>query len=333
MAGVPAVVLGAQGAPILAVHVVDADRAVGTPTALPRSVPHIEPQLSVSRRGPRHLLAALMTPLTPDNQSIDCAVLASHDGGERWTTTRLGLGGPTGCGDPWTAVLTDGTALLSFGGDSGIVVRRSADGGRTWAPSAVSLGGSLDHPTLLPGTTADAVYLVAASWRRDPTRAARPPRPAIHSADGGRSFIERGRAVLTNVGQEEITPLLLADATLAVGAIDHHDPSGRRLERRRAWLALSRHSGATFAEPLLITESCSRTRFTAWPLLASDPPRSGRAEGLVSACEADGKHGVRFAHLDDRGDRWTAARRIDRGADSGWTKTPVWPSARAGSSP
>ncbi|HZF69007.1 MAG TPA: sialidase family protein [Gemmatirosa sp.] len=320
LALLPGVAAGAQGTPPLTLRV-DVDRAVGAPT----DFPHIEPHLSRDPRAPRRLLAALMTPLTPDNQSIDCAALASLDGGGTWTATRLGLAGPTGCGDPWTAVLADGTALLSVGGDSGIVVRRSADGGRTWAPTAVHLGGSFDHPMLLTGATGDAVYLVAASWRRDATRPTRPARPAIYvaySGDGGRSFIERGRSVLTNVGQEAITPLLLADGTLAVGTIDHHDASGRRLERRRAWLALSRDSGATFAEPLLITESCSRTRFTAWPSLASDPPRGGRAERLFFACEAEGNHGVLFAHSDDQGDRWTAARRIDSGADSGWTKTP-----------
>ena len=314
-------VAGAQGAPPLELRV-DTDHAV---EAL-RDVPHLEPHLSVSLRAPRHLLAALMTPLTPDNQSLDCAALASVDGGTSWATTRLGLAGPTGCGDPWTAVLADGTALLTFGGDSGVVVRRSPDGGRTWAPSAVHLGGSFDHPMLLTGPRGDAVYLVAASWRRDVTHPARAARPAIYvaySGDGGRSFTERGRSVLTNVGQEAITPLLLADGTLAVGTIDHHDASGRRLERRRAWLALSRDSGATFAEPSLITESCSRTRFTAWPSLAADPPRGGRAERLFFTCEAEGNHGILLAHSDDHGDRWTAVRRIDGGADSSWTKTPT----------
>jgi hypothetical protein len=316
----PGVAAGAQSAPPPMLQV-DADRAVGAPS----DFPHIEPHLSAGPRAPRHLLAAIMAPLTADNQSIDCAALASVDGGATWATTRLGLGGPTGCGDPWTALLADGTALVSVGGDSGIVVRRSTDGGRTWASPAVHLGGSFDHPMLLTGPTGDAVYLVAASWRRDAARPARRARPAVYvaySGDGGRSFTERGRSVLTNVGQEAITPLLLADGTLAVGTIDHHDASGRRLERRRAWLALSRDSGATFGEPLLITESCSRTRFTAWPSLAADPPRGGRAERLFFACEAEGNHGVLFAHSDDHGDRWTAARRIDGGADSGWTKTP-----------
>jgi hypothetical protein len=327
LAGAPAGAQGAQGAPSAApiTLVVDPDRAVGPPT----DHPQIEPHLSVGPRAPRHLLAALMAPLTPDNQSIDCAVLASHDGGAAWTTTRVGLAGPTGCGDPWTAVLADGTALLSFGGDSGIVVRRSADGGRTWDPAAVHLAGAFDHPMLLAGPTGDVAFVVAASWRRDAARPARPARPAIYVArsdDGGRSFRERGRSVLTNVGQEAITPLLLSDGTLAVGTIDHHNASGRRLERRRAWLALSRDSGATFAEPSLVTESCSRTRFTAWPSLAAVPARGtagAAAERLVFACEADGNHGVLFARSDDRGDRWTAARRIDGGADSGWTKTPT----------
>jgi hypothetical protein len=316
--------LGAQIAPPPALQV-DPDRAVGAAT----EYPHVEPHLAAGLRAPRHLLAALMAPLTADNQSIDCAALASFDGGASWVATRLGLHGPTGCGDPWTAVLADGAALLSFGGDSGIVVRRSADGGRTWEPSAaVHLRGAFDHPMLVATSTGagESVYLVAAGYRRDPARPTRPARPAVYvalSTDGGRTFAERGRSVLTNVAQEAITPVVLADGALAVGTIDHHDASGRRLERRRAWLALSRDSGATFAEPLLVTESCSRTRFTAWPSLAVAPPRAGQGERLLFACEADGNHGVLFARSDDRGDRWTAARRIDGGPDSGWTKTPT----------
>ena len=52
-----------------------------------------------------------MTPLAPDNQSHDCATMASVDGGATWTMSRMGLAGPTACADPWTTVLADGTAL------------------------------------------------------------------------------------------------------------------------------------------------------------------------------------------------------------------------------
>ena len=298
---------------------VDADRALAPTT----SVPHIEPHLSAAPRDARRLVVAFMTPLAPDNQSHDCASLASVDGGASWTMSRMGLVGPTACADPWTAVLADGTALVVVLSDSGMIVRRSTDGGRSWPGPGVRIPGWFDHEMLVAAPTGEHVWLVAAGSSRE---AGRRPRPAVyvaHSADGGRSFVERGRAVLTNVAQEPVTPVLLADGALAVGTIDHHDASNRRLERRRAWVVVSRDSGATYTAPSLVTESCSRTRFTAWPSLAATPARDGRPERLFFTCEADGNHGVLFARSDDQGDRWTAARRIDGGADSGWTKTPT----------
>jgi hypothetical protein len=316
--------LGAQSPPVALQ--VDADRPVGRATAYPL----VEPHLSVSPQNPRGWLVAAMAPLTPDNQSLDCATFASGDGGVAWATARLGSSGPTGCGDPWTTILADGTALVLVLGDSGMIVRRSTDGGRSWPEPALHIRGSFDHAMFATDASGGIVYLVGASWAAVPGRRPRPATYVARSVDGGRSFVRRGLAVLTNVGQEAITPVVLADGALAFGTIDHHDASGRRLERRRAWLVVSRDSGATFSAPSLVTELCSRTRFTAWPSLATTPPRDGAPERLFFTCEADGNHGVLFARSDDQGDRWTAARRIDGGADSGWTKTPTMAASTSG---
>jgi hypothetical protein len=310
--------LRAQTPPPVALQV-EADRPVGAAT----DYPLVEPHLSVSPQNPRRWLVAAMAPLTPDNQSLDCATFASGDGGGIVGDARLGLARPHRLRRS-----VDGDPRRRDGARAGARRQRHdrpplPDGGRTWPEPALHIRGSFDHAMFATDATGGIVYLVGASWAAVPGRRPRPATYVARSVDGGRSFVRRGLAVLTNVGQEAITPVVLADGALAFGTIDHHDASGRRLERRRAWLVVSRDSGATFSAPSLVTESCSRTRFTAWPSLATTPPRDGRPERLFFTCEADGNHGVLFARSDDQGDRWTAARRIDGGADSGWTKTPT----------
>ena len=308
---------------------VGADRPVGPGS----SHPEVEPHLSINPRKPSHLLAASMTVLTSDAATIDCTIFVSFDGGVGWssaTLRSLGYRAAGGCGDPWTAILPDGTALVSVLGDSGtVVVFRSADGGRTWSETRSVIRGGHDHEMMLADTVGGAVYLVSGAGSRN-TRGE--PRYAVfiaRSGDGGRTFIERGRHVFSNLNYEAQTPVVLSDGTLVISYMDHRLPGGARLERRRVWVATSQDAGLTVTEPMLVSEACNRQGPAAWPTFAVAPPATEHADRLYFACEAHQNRGVVFARSADRGSRWTIAARADSvgaGApmsDSAWTKVPA----------
>ena len=302
---------------------VEQDQPVGPPT----DYALVEPHLSVDLRNPNHLVAAAMARVSPGNQNIGCVAFSSFDGGASWTSTNLNVSGLTACADPWTAILRDGTALLSYLSKGGIVVLRSPNGGRTWDEPPVRLLGPYDHPMLLD-TGGGGIYLVSALSIRNEHQQGRSAVFVAQSRDGGRSFSERGRVVISNLSYEALTPALLSDGTMVIGAIDHHDASDRPLERRRAWLVLA--SGTTFSEPMLVTESCSRTRFTSWPSLTIVRSHTASDDRIVFTCEAEGNRGILFAHSEDHGNRWTSATRIDGALDFAWTKTPTMTTSAAG---
>jgi hypothetical protein len=304
---------------------VEQDQPVGRPTDFSL----VEPHLSVDPRNPNHLVAAAMARVSPGNQNLGCVAFSSFDGGSSWTSTHLNVSGVTACADPWTAILHDGTALLSYLSNGGkeIVVLRSPNGGRTWGEPPVRLLGPHDHPMLLD-TAGGVIYLVSALSIRNAQQQVRSAVYVAQSRDGGRSFSERARVVISNLSYEALTPALLSDGALVIGVIDHHDVSERPLERRRAWVVLA--SRTTFSEPMLVTESCSRTRFTSWPSLAVVHTQTSSDNRLVFTCEADGNRGILFAHSEDHGNRWTSAVRIDGDTDVAWTKTPTMTTSSAG---
>ncbi|MFL5623603.1 MAG: sialidase family protein [Gemmatimonadaceae bacterium] len=221
-------------------------------------------------------------------------------------------------------MLRDGTALAAILDDSGPFVFRSTNGGASWSKPGVRIRGSHDHEMLV-ADAADNVYFVAGGAARDAGGA---PRSAViveRSTDGGRTFTPRGRGIFSTLTYEAETPVLLSDGTLVVSFMDHHDRSRRLLERRRQWLALSRDSGMTFLPPSLVSEDCNRLPPAAWPTFArGSAPSAGAPEPLYFLCEAHEASGILFATSVDRGERWTATRRIDGGAlERGWTKTPT----------
>jgi hypothetical protein len=307
---------------------VDPDRPVG------RSSPYaeVEPHLTVNLRQPKHLLAASMTVTASDLTQIDCTILTSFDGGVNWSSTQLsalGFRQARGCGDPWTAILPDGTALVSMLGDSGVIVLRSPDGGRTWPERPLLLRGAHDHPMMVVDTMAAVVYLVSGLVTRNSRGHRRDVVFVARSSDGGRTFVEVGQPVFSNLAYEAQTPLVLSDRTLVVAFMDHRDAANRRLERRRTWTATSTDGGATYSEPMLVSESCNRRGPVAWPNLAVGVWGTERVDRLYFACEAHENRGILFATSSDFGNRWTAVVRIDSisggpaTADSVWTKTPA----------
>src|SRR5438094_4390434 len=104
-----------------------------------------EPYLAIDPDNPKHMVAATMVGSTVDGtfeerrQYEPCAAFASFDGGATWTRHEFAT---TGCGDPWVEITPEGQVVVTMigghaaipeQGNLGLLVFRSADGGRTWA--------------------------------------------------------------------------------------------------------------------------------------------------------------------------------------------------------
>jgi len=304
------------------------DRALGPPS----SFPEVEPHVSVNQRRPAHMVVASMTVLTTDLAQIDCTIFTSFDGGSSWRSTRLSSLGHSqakGCADPWTAILRNGTALISVLGDSGIVVFRSSDGGRTWTEPPLLVRGAHDHEMMVVDTTGGVVYLVSGQVTRNTRGERRDAVFVARSSDDGRTFTTAAQKVFSNLAYEAQTPVVLSNGTLVISYLDHRDASNRRLERRRVWVATSADRGVSYSEPMLVTESCNRRGPVSWPAFAAAGPGTEYTDRLYFTCEAHENRGILFASSKDRGHLWSPALRADSlsggsaKSDSVWTKTPV----------
>jgi hypothetical protein len=71
--------------------------------------PIVEPHLSINPNNAKQLLAAAM--VAQGGGTYGVIAIASNDGGGTWQLQRFES---TQAGDPWTAFLPDGTALVAF---------------------------------------------------------------------------------------------------------------------------------------------------------------------------------------------------------------------------
>ena len=289
----------------------------------------VEPHLSVDPRDRQRLFVAGMARVSPGNQNLGCVGFTSSDGGVSWQPSdALRRLTGKGCADPWTAILGDGTAILSYleAQGAGIAVARSPDGGVSWEEQLARLPGPHDHPMMAVDSQTGVIYLVSALSIRSSNGATRSAVAVDVSKDAGRSFSALTRHVISNTSYEALTPILIGSGRLAIGLIDHHDSSDRPLDRRRASVIIVSLATGTASEPLLVTEQCSRSRFVSWPSLAV--MESGGAARLLFTCEAPDSAGVLIARSDNDGETWTEPVRIDGG--STWTHTPALASASDG---
>jgi BNR repeat-like domain len=158
---------------------VSLDRVSG-PTPFPAGCPgaafddtnvagqEIEPNVTANRANPNHLVAAWIQDTGPDSLRSDVTA-RSHNGGRTWTRTTIpGLticegGTADAAGDPWVSSGVDGTVY--FGGlavdwfghtpHQAVVVTRSSDEGRSWAPLTRLAGPAEGDET--PAVTGDPI--------------------------------------------------------------------------------------------------------------------------------------------------------------------------------
>ena len=232
-----------------------------------RERPHVEPNIAVNPKNPRHLVATSIA-FTRHDSSFTCAVFTSFDGGRSWQVGDLS---PLNklkldfAGDPWIAFGHAGTVFFSCLADNGrsasTLVFSSSDGGRTWSePSVVPFGngGSFDRPSVAVDTTnskfSGRVY-VAASQTIKTESGKRISQPVVaRSEDNGRTFSSPVGLFPTDLHSNVSNMVILLDGTLILSFMDYADSGHRLLKTRRLWVTISKNGGQTFSAPHFVAE-------------------------------------------------------------------------------
>lgn len=299
----------------------------------PGGRPLVEPHLSADSSEPDHLLVGVIA-LPPDMTGGDCVAYTSFDGAESWIRHPLGL---RECGDPWGAILDDGTAVLTVLGippDSEeeapeLLVYRSEDGGRTWPDPPLSLGRGHDHQTLAVdrtgGTLHGSLYVASAQIVRRPE-----PERYLYSVflarstDGGRSFADTARVFPMGASLNAMTPAVLSDGTLVVPYSDYarrtFGGGEAALEVERDWALVSTDGGRTFSPPFMVGDECERS----WSELAVDASDGPHRDRLYYVCNDDAFERVLMHRSADSGISWSDPETLNR--ESGrrpYARTPA----------
>lgn len=298
----------------------------------PEGRPMVEPHLSVRPGDPAHLLLGVIVS-SPDLTDTDCSTFVSFNAAESWARHEFGL---SSCGDPWGAILEDGTAVMTLlgarpdeAGEDGAVellVYRSEDGGRSWPEPPMSLGRGHDHQTIAVDATGGerhgTVYVASVQSVRRPE----PERSAnalflARSVDGGRSF-EEFRSYPLALDFNAMTPAVLPDGRLLLPFSDYgrRAPGGQApLEVERDWLVFSADGGETMSAPYMITDACART-WSELSVDASDGPNRGR---LYYACNDGAYENIRVHRSDDGGLSWSEPMSVNQeSARRPYARTP-----------
>ena len=284
--------------------------------------PLVEPHLAVNPKNPKHLVAGAIVATKPDLSETTCAIFTSFDGGNSWSRHDLKL---KQCFDPWVAITEKGTAIftaidISKDGN-GLVVYRSADGGRAWSDQFISFGKGHDHQTLAVDNTngkfAGSIYLVSSLSRRNNAGQSRSNVFIARSTDDGLTFQEQSRTTPSNLNFQAANGVILSDGTLAVAFSDHRRINANpRLIRPRDWLIVSGDAGKAFSEPLFITEIGGGKGWSMLDITNAASPNPNRIFWLTAGDHKDKVVGIYIYSSDDRGEKWSDPVRVDQGNTS-----------------
>jgi hypothetical protein len=285
-----------------------------------------EPQLVQDPTTPGRWLAATIVRGSalkyPDSEKDQtCAAFVSNDDGKSWSRFDFPV---TGCADPWTAITPDGHLLVSMiaasadfpqQGDSGVLIFRSDDGGRTWSPRPIGLGRGHDHAVMVVDLTSSAhrgwIYVSSHRGTRADDGQRRYGPWVARSRDGGKTFDDPVMTVPNNLHNLAEMPVVLSDGTLVESFVDAgYFPAGSDREgnftTRRAWVIRSTDGGHVFSVPMFVNDACGPPPGFRLSALAVDASTGASRDRLYFACRAKDRGGIVVNSSSDRGERWTA---------------------------
>ena len=293
-------------------------------------IPHAETFLAINARDPRQLLAAA---IVPGPSSFRSAVYRSADGGQNWIPVTFADPGWAAGVDPIVYFDAQGTAFFSAL-SGGFPVRRSSDGGASWAPPIQVPGGGYDRQYLAfdngTGPYRGRVYAAGTVSLRD-LQGRRQAAIAISSSqDGGRTFASP-RILVPESGEQFWTiaePVVLPSGRVLV-AIASVVPSTGGVLNGRVRVITSDDGGASFSQPVSVGEftnamgrpgALARTTIRAVADTAVASPFRG-AVYLTWPQLIDGRYDIVVARSSDDGRTWQTTRPVD--ADGGQQTNPA----------
>jgi hypothetical protein len=277
-----------------------------------RYAAHAEPSLAVNPLNPRNLLGAAQL-LASTRESAVLGTFVSQDGGRSWHDNGA-LSMPAGYthGDDVTVAFTaQGTAVVAAeayrSGGSAILVWRSVDGGRHFAPPTLvyRMNDATDHPWIAASPTGTHVYL---AW------SARTTLLFSASADGGSTF--GTPHPISDPGEQHPDEAVV---TAGSSNIVHVVYAG---DRGPFEVVSSSDGGRTFGPPSApsLAPVATNASTVAVPTLlaAATDPRSGSIYVASTADLPSTRHlDILLWHSSDGGRSWPAPVRVDAepGAD------------------
>lgn len=281
--------------------------------------PLTEPHLVVDPNDPDHLLVAAITAREPQvrgsrRPASHITLFQSWDRGRTWGSRAFDEGIELGA-DPWLAMNDSGVVVLASlngisGPDAGVFLLTfvSPDGGRTWS-GPTNLGRAHDRETVAVHPPTGDFLIHSTKQDVNPEGDVRWAVSTIHLDRLG-VFRRSGLTFPSSVEQNTTEPVFTEEGDVFVPFIDYL-AQGELLETRRAWLLRSDNRGATYSEPVLITEQEWGSTHLA---LDRTGPRAGRLYYLLTMGGRGENDGYTLLHSDDRGETWSAGVPVATGA-------------------
>jgi hypothetical protein len=202
----------------------------------------------------------------------------------------------------------------------GLLVFRSADGGRTWS-DALGVTPYNDHPVMTIDLHSTAhrnwIYVTSHRATRGEDGARRYGPWIARSRDGARSFDDPVTVVPNNIHNFAEMPAVLSDGTLIMSFVDGfyqtESSDEAAFERRRAWVVRSSDGGHTFSMPLFVNDACGPPPSFRLSALVADADSTRYRDRLYFACRERGGGPIVVNHSADRGERWSAPVPVSAG--------------------
>lgn len=287
---------------------------------VPIRQPLTEPRVATHPGKRDHVLVAAILAPSADDDPWDCVVLATTDGANTWSTSRLGI---DRCIDPWivftseTDVLFAGIGIAGSGeGDERLRLwlARSADAGSTWS-EPVEVGRNYEHPIAIaePGAAGDAL-LVSRRGHSDVTGTSS---YALEFARVPRGSLDYDVVDTVAPPFERLIPtsLLRMSRDRVYATYNAHDETATRHSQAYGFVQ------GQDAPHAPITDRCAGPE-TDTPVFQGYPFAANGAGGLYHVCIAGDHRGVLFSRSPD-GKSWGDPRRLGGPADGSFTLTPM----------